>query len=147
MLACGGAPPSQAPGVQSDRETKTVEPGKSIALSTNDFEQAEDELQAAFSGDGATSVGPAEPSTDPSRPLLDPKARPTNGDDGEEIFALDKQNRCSVACKAFASMKRSADNVCEMTSEDDERCEGLRDRVERARRVVKASCPACDAAR
>ena len=48
---------------------------------------------------------------------------------------------CETACKAFGSMLRSRDRICELTAEDDEHCVSATTRVDGAReRVRQAGC-------
>jgi hypothetical protein len=49
-------------------------------------------------------------------------------------------DRCTVVCKALASMRRSADQICGI---DASRCEGARARVTKAEQRAKDACPAC----
>ncbi len=74
------------------------------------FDQAERELESAF--DGKNTVG---------APL-------TSGD------------RCMTVCKALASMRRSADEICNL---DASRCTDARARLTKAEERAKSSCPAC----
>ncbi|MBM4374119.1 MAG: hypothetical protein FJ095_03470 [Deltaproteobacteria bacterium] len=55
--------------------------------------------------------------------------------------------RCAVACKAFASMRRAAERVCELMGEGDEECLDARGRVSRSGERVERSCPTCSRAR
>jgi len=55
---------------------------------------------------------------------------------------------CTVCCRALASMRRSADRVCELApsaSPDTLRCDDANDRVIRAERRVRERCPSCAA--
>lgn len=134
VVACGGAPPPADTPVEASTTAPDAsgEPER-LESGTEAFDEAEKQLEALF----LSNDGVAEPGEDPSVPKPQSQA-------GEPLQARD---RCEVACKALASMKRSADRVCEMTGEGDTRCEHLRERVERARSRVYESCPACSAAR
>jgi hypothetical protein len=51
---------------------------------------------------------------------------------------------CLVACRALASMRRSAARLCELSGATrDPRCDDARARVARAEERVRARCPAC----
>ncbi len=50
---------------------------------------------------------------------------------------------CDLVCRALASMRRSADGICSLTSEQHERCTGARGRVELASRQVAAAGCQC----
>ncbi len=54
---------------------------------------------------------------------------------------------CTRACEAFASMKRSAERLCSLVGEAGDTCQSVRERLGSARERVRASCPACEAAR
>lgn len=155
VIGCGGASkqaddpatessaPDAAGAAEQERGAETEQDPEAV------FAAAEKQLEGLFAGRekaGAT-VGPASPSPSLPSPNQGSTAKPMNEDEGEEISAVEREKRCTIACRALSSMQRSADRVCEMTSEGDSRCEQLRQRVERARSTVYASCPACQAAR
>jgi hypothetical protein len=50
---------------------------------------------------------------------------------------------CAVACKALASMVSSADRLCQLSGDNDGRCDDARARVRGAAARVKSSCPGC----
>jgi len=141
-----GAPAQPAPaGVTS--EEPAAEPGAdddTMAVMTLDdaaasFEQAELQLTellrlaaAPPTGPDAGDETPGEAET-PGRPA--PARRLNEHGDGPD--------RCLSACRALASMQRSATRLCELTGEEDPRCEDVRDRVERARQLVLDACPSC----
>lgn len=53
------------------------------------------------------------------------------------------QSPCEIACRALSSMKRSADHVCEISSEQDERCSRAQNRVAQAGERVRRHCTGC----
>lgn len=61
----------------------------------------------------------------------------------DTIAALDTSD-CAVACRALASMIRSADRICEI--DPGPPCAEARAKVEAARQKVLAACPDCTAA-
>jgi hypothetical protein len=51
---------------------------------------------------------------------------------------------CDTLCKSLASMKRSADKLCEIAGEDSDRCRAAREKVSNAeRKVCEAKCKSC----
>ena len=73
---------------------------------------------------------PPQPSAAPVRP-----ARPGGPKDVQASEA------CAMACRALASMQRSADGICRLVEPGDDRCGAARGRVARAKeRVVAAGC-------
>ena len=59
---------------------------------------------------------------------------------------LEGGDGCEVACRALASMRRSADRLCGLSAGGDAgRCDDARGRVTRAEGKVKERCPACAA--
>jgi hypothetical protein len=54
---------------------------------------------------------------------------------------LSKAASCGRVCDALGSMRRSADAICELAGEDDERCGRAQGKVEdNSRRVAEAGC-------
>jgi hypothetical protein len=50
-------------------------------------------------------------------------------------------SRCDIACRAFHSMRRAANSLCEVAGDGDERCRRARERVNRAsQRITDAGC-------
>lgn len=52
---------------------------------------------------------------------------------------------CATACRALASMQRSAAHLCALAGEGDGRCEDARGRVRGASARVRTACPSCAA--
>lgn len=50
---------------------------------------------------------------------------------------------CAVACNALSSMVRSAERLCQLSGENDGRCDDARARVRGASARVRSSCPRC----
>jgi len=142
LLAGGGCAvsykPTKAGPAAEDRDvsTLTVEEASSV------FDQAEKQLSANL-GRGAEPQlklkhGPDETAPDKPSPAMEP---PDQGADGAE--ELSSGDRCAIACRALGSMQRSADRLCSLTGEEDDRCESVRQRVERARELVYRVCSSC----
>jgi hypothetical protein len=53
------------------------------------------------------------------------------------------EDPCAVACRALASMRSSADHLCQLSGDGDGRCDDARARVRGATQRVKSVCPAC----
>jgi hypothetical protein len=49
-------------------------------------------------------------------------------------------DRCVNVCKALASMRASAEHICQL---DSGRCASVKERVERTEKRAKDACPAC----
>ena len=76
----------------------------------------------------------------PDRPRPPMKAPRANGADAEARYA-GSGSRCDIACRAYHSMRRAADTMCDLTGSDDEQCRSARSRVDRAaRRIADAGC-------
>jgi len=104
------------------------------------------------SGGGATANGDVDGAKDPAPSV--PSAAQDQAQ--SEAKASEKKSRtraeregqmCTRACEAFASMKRSAARLCTLVGEAGDTCQSVRERLGSARERVRASCPACEAAR
>lgn len=122
------APPSARP-MRSPDEAEAV------------FAEAEKELGDLFANEApAHTYGQPQPSAG-----LTPSAPPPAAGDAKSTDRQSREmSRCTRACKALASMQRAADRLCELTGEADDRCTGVRARVDAARAVVEQSCKSCD---
>lgn len=49
-------------------------------------------------------------------------------------------DRCVTVCKALASMRASAEHICQL---DSGRCTSVKERVERSEKRAKDACPSC----
>jgi hypothetical protein len=54
-------------------------------------------------------------------------------------------DRCDVVCRALASIRRSADRLCELSTDDPGRCKDARARVTKAEDRARGACPTCAA--
>jgi hypothetical protein len=130
LAACGGAlAPQEAP---SDTAV-TVEGAEAS------FDEAEQDLQAVLGeresyGYGEQSGGDA----------LEPPAADRPSELSQHKSLSRAEGRCERACRALASMTRSADRLCELTGEGDSRCDGVRQRVRAAGDLVASFCSACE---
>ena len=142
-IGCGGDMPgaktvdAEAPAepaaVEGDGDSGGADEPESMEGEAAAFSKEEQQLRQLFGVAGTTTGGLPQPTR--------------ASESGEDLSKLDDGQRCTRACKALASMKRSADSFCEMTGEDDPRCKNLRERVESARTLVAERCPSCNAAK
>ena len=142
MAACAVAPAAKAPDGASEPAAPAQAPpddelgAQEQAPGTVDdaalaFEQAEGALQASL------EPGAAQPGTADSLEL--PPSQPT----AEPHLTVRKVDRCDTACGALGSMRRAAGRLCELTGQEDPRCESVGERVSLAVERVRQSCPAC----
>jgi hypothetical protein len=75
----------------------------------------------------------------------EPPAAPPQAEQSEPLYAPRKtaERRCAVACSALGSMQRSAERLCAITGNQDERCVRAEERVAHASDRVHRSCPSC----
>ncbi|MEZ4223614.1 MAG: hypothetical protein R3B13_21880 [Polyangiaceae bacterium] len=91
---------------------------------------------------GASVV--SKPTTSPAPPPTPaPKTEEAAGSAGLGASQQNAIPSCDTACKALSSMERSADRICEITGEADERCTRARGRVGSASERVKSSGCTC----
>jgi len=57
-----------------------------------------------------------------------------------QATAQDTSNPCQTACRALTSMTTSANHICDLAGEDNDRCTNARSRVQRAEGLVNARC-------
>jgi len=137
--ACGGSAqpaPQLAPSEQAPTPALTTADEAGQAL-----DAAEQQLRQLIAPPDSyaqpPATGPQPPGTAAGvdSPAPPPPAQPT-----AEMSAAD---RCSIACRALASMSRAAERLCELTGEDDDRCVSARARVTAAEELIYRSCPSC----
>lgn len=145
LAACGGGmPPS---GSVAPDELDQIE---AIA---SELREAERELVAEAGGAAQAAADapvptPSSPSAEPEEPAgevspstaAEPK---TEGSQPGAVKTADERRggSCETACKALASMRRSADRICELAGSAHERCAWARSRVaDASERVQRAGC-------
>jgi hypothetical protein len=96
---------------------------------------AEEQIDRLFPHAGESAKG-AGPHKKPAEQKDDKAAPASNG----------AEDPCAVACRALASMRSSADHLCQLSGDGDGRCDDARARVRGATQRVRAVCPACSAA-
>jgi hypothetical protein len=111
-----------------------------------DLDQNEQVVQAQL-GQAAPSGAPAEKSKGEQEAAAPSSApAPVNADEKAPArsaagAAPGAPTPCADACRAFGSMQRSAGRICELTSNDHERCTRARERVRTAEtRLTQAGC-------
>ena len=167
--AAGQAPMSASPAAEPVDASSAQDPSlQSLDQLAASFEQAERrlaeldlaELDSADSGSadsgsadsGSADSGSGDFGLERQDDKPDTKAGPKAGGVAREAELSKKKmadrraERCTVACRALASMRRSAVGLCRMAGEDDPRCESVSRRAERARVAVARACPACASA-
>lgn len=154
-MACGsGMANSKAPSPAPAPANKPV-PMATVSQAATAFDQAEQDLQAQLLSPGPDQPSFPQPNASPPGPTpplpYNPSGVPpkspgpapmmnTGEDDRAAELAV---SRCTNACRALASMKRSADRLCELAGDDNDRCINVRERVESAARLVLSMCPEC----
>jgi hypothetical protein len=144
LLGFGGCAKSSAPAKAPDDAGVDSVTGGDVTsgdeLSPDAAEQAfassERELQALLlaksdEAEGRDDDGAGTATAEPPPPGVSQRARSS------------RRQRCTRVCGALASMERSARKLCELTGDDDPRCQGVSTRVEAARKLVEEGCPAC----
>lgn len=113
---------------------------------------------AAAASRATKGAGAATPSKASAKDLLaedDSGAEPAYAEPPEmaqalkefdsQLQALSTTRACDEACRAFESMKRTAQRICELVLDADpkERCRTARGRLEQASRDLTTRCPEC----
>lgn len=149
FLGCGGS----APPTRSTKSPEESGPPESVPEALAELDRAEAELASAI-GSPAIAGAPADESraatgeatprdAEPHEvsPTSPPPPAQAAGADAPSAFS--RPDPCVTACRALASMSRSADHVCDLAGHGDDRCENARSRVQRATDRVRAQCPGC----
>ncbi|MEM1028936.1 MAG: hypothetical protein AAGN82_01230 [Myxococcota bacterium] len=85
-----------------------------------------------------------EPPPEPG-PLIEDVQTAFDDAEAELAVALDASTAdCATACRALASLRRSAESLCAL--DPGPPCDSARERLERARDRVAARCPNCEVA-
>lgn len=147
FFGCGGSePPMKSP---EEGSAPTTVPDALAELDRAEAELAQAMGTPAFAGapgvpdeSRAATGGAAPHDVSPSSPPP-PPAETAAADRPAMQSTLPPQDPCVTACRALASMSRSADHVCDLAGHGDDRCSNARSRVERATHRVQAQCPGC----
>jgi hypothetical protein len=136
--AAAPAPARKASGVSRRRESDNPRPARAGAAASDKQSYADDESMLA---------GP--------RNLLQPELRPTQEDPPDlraalvdlqsAVDQLSTGHSCNEGCKAYESMQRAANRICDIVSTRDpsRRCAAARSRVSSAEQDVKNRCGHC----
>jgi hypothetical protein len=120
------------PSAPAPRGLESQAPGRQLSPVDSDMMaigRAESEIDRLLADAGGGRKKPKEAEAGKA-PMAD-KASPLSGDG------------CSVACKALASMRSSAEHLCSLAGEGDGRCDDARARVRGATSRVRSACPGC----
>lgn len=161
VAGCGGAAASGAPAGsasapshldQLERELATAEHELERDLSSSSSSVVGSSAQAGAAEAAAppetATESAAEAPTIAGAPAQEPPADEEAQPKEDKAAALDSRaahgDRCSTACKAYASMRRSAARICEIAGADDDRCVRARRRVDVARSQMEQSPCRCE---
>jgi hypothetical protein len=134
LAACGGAPgeaasPSSAQDAPSDLEALAEQ-----------IETAERSLSAQLGADSPATPAAGQPGPEPEGTQKKPAVHEPGGLTAEQSPSQ-PSSPCETACKALASMRRSQERICELTTPTHERCEWAKQKVADATaRVDRAGC-------
>lgn len=150
LSACGGA--AGGSGAETTAVPAAPAPLADLDALQRDFDVSEARLSAQLvrrQAESPVSQGKREEGAARADAAPFPKAATESRDnDAPAEEAADDarapgndSSACDLACRALASMRRSADGICSLTSEQHARCTGARGRVElAARQVAAAGC-------
>lgn len=113
---------------------------KQSAVAMDRHNRAEDEADEGGEDEkpkDALERAGGKPTEQPSREPTQPSRAAPEWDKAELATPCDK------ACRALASMKRSAERICELAGSTDARCTSAQSRVARAKERVERSGCAC----
>jgi hypothetical protein len=145
--ACASAPgaaPHAPPATDYGAEEQApAEPLTTVDDARFEFERAARELDAALSGGGAPAAPGAPPyAQPPPSPEAEPPGMAPSQPGAPPAGPVD---RCAVACRALASMRRAAAHLCGLTGQHDARCVHAGQRLSYATDRVRHACPGCRA--
>jgi hypothetical protein len=139
LEGCAASPPpaapfSEPPPASFATGAKETSPVDAEMLKIASAEDQIDRLFPHAGGERSNQKSPAKKAAPPT-------------DDGKQAAPMASgEESCAIACKALASMKSSAEQLCKLSGEGDGRCEDARGRVRGASARVKSVCPTCSAA-
>jgi hypothetical protein len=134
IVACAPAPPAEAPKAAQEPAQYPPQPAPAYGQPGMNVTPPKPKNDALDGGDRELNTP-----DDADKALADAETELDSLLDGTQVEALG-DTRCIRSCKALGSMRRAVDRLCELTDEDD-RCESARGRLERSnRRVNDAGC-------
>jgi len=90
---------------------------------------------------GGAAPAPAQPESPPATEREAPADKQSEFSATESAAEPRAGTPCDIACRAFASMRRSAGRICELAGQSDERCARAKQRVEQAQsQIGRAAC-------
>ena len=123
---------------------------EAIALrDDSESKQAQKRKGSATSGGAGYAQPPPASAPKPARKRAEERpadaegAAPASPAGGPEAKTESVANACQLACRAFGSMQRSADRICAIAGESDERCRRARERVGAASARISSARCAC----
>lgn len=166
--ACSARPPAESPATQSVEGSPKEEPGPervlvspeepgegsardSVLALEGELIAAEQQLSAALPGspqpsalgsesEDAVANRTADTDDEAPAPVAPARARATQSPEAPAKAERGKPT-CEVACRAWASMSRASDRICELDGPDGGRCSDAKLRVSRAKsRLDNAAC-------
>lgn len=156
VAACGGeAAPAKAP-VQglpgslhepmTELEAQQHDFDVSVAQFDEQMSRRRSELGSLSKKERAQAPADATGALPPPVTTTSPKAAekaPEAPAEGEAAASGGVGSSCDLLCRALSSMKRSADGICGLTSEQNERCVSARQRVAVSARQLSDMGCAC----
>lgn len=150
--ACGGAPAAQrgpgSPPSPAQSSIPAEDPAAALAKAEHDLDQAlalsdhrDREAQSAVSDLAEAAAPSPEPSAAPAEAAGRAEAAPRRAE--SKAYAEPPPTRCELACRAYASMGRATESLCDLGGEEEARCVDARSRLEHASARLSASCGGC----
>ena len=152
VAGCGGMakmqPPGEPPTSNIDELQRRIAHQQSIIDNKLAVREAPaDELQrgqqplGGEAGPTVESAAPAPPAEPESAPEEAPVAKSESSSGESAAVGASAGSTCDLVCRALASMRRSADRICELVGDKDPRCTQARKQVDdAAHRVEGAGC-------
>lgn len=145
---CAARPASTAPTSSIDAYEQDLNAAEARLRAAGVVPEGESSASGSLGAAEAQAAAPPAPAEAPA-----PEAPAPEADEAAPPRAADKEppapgkeraeSGCVVACRAFASMKRAADGICEIAGESDARCTQARKRVGDAAELLKKAGCAC----
>jgi hypothetical protein len=136
-----GAAPETVPEALAELDRAEAELAQAIGSPT--FAGPPDKTRA-YPEEASKPAETRDASPADAPPTTSPAPAPAQAGGGDAPDAtLPPPDPCVTACRALGSMSRSADHICDLAGQGDDRCGNARARVERATDRVRAQCPGC----
>lgn len=143
LAACGGAAPAaRTPSNAPASQPSSVEEAEAqIAAAKADLSRAF--AAGASAGTSSLTPSPAPPAADSTspEPAAAPKAPSRPGMSESSKSARTSDDRCTMPCRALASMRTAVTALCRMTGPEDARCvDAKRTLADSEARIAPCSC-------